>query len=902
MSKSSHKKKSRRSRSMSRQKSNDIESILSQAKWYTGKKEYRLAVKCLQKALALDAGRADIHNLLGENHLKLGDHPAAEASCRTALELYQQESPKNDHHAADLAKAWIALAECYSNHNDFRAFYCCENALRIEPFNELAAGKSSVIANSVAGVLAGNWHIGGQLSFPMPPLSKKEKQPSLNIDLKLPELSGSNDPKDQKLCEAFCRKYAITLLNTASREEQDALIDSVRSEKILPLLNKHPRAFAPLGDALCAVMSRILTHPPFKAGLNLFALPPLIEKYGWKTEAKQHLQPIRDTLRANIISLEPVQQCAAHILLLLLDAFSESAGLALRRFSDYWQKQAGDRLLLAFTAPLWRQLYRTGWHHETSPELFKLVMRHYAEILASLDDKQIFFKQTLIRDVLRFNLHSSRAWNTLIFNELIVPNIHQALKTGNCLSAERLTSWTNFSYAQQPHTEKQSRLCWEAYLPAVLETGHKIRSSLEPLQWSHKTDSPPVIGFAVNLKFNNSPPIRVLFQMLSSVAKLNPKPFVARIYAIMGAVQESMANLSKETGVPIINMDELRGKYGEDDFLQRLLALRDIIRGDGVAATVYIQSTMFFTAFASAIGLSPIQIFWSMGGYYSFRIKEIQGYITLGNVFEHIKDIKGHDWRIVSGRMLPPGSDKLISQKAKQIREQHFGEYEVLLGTIARPQKLDSDAFLDALAEILHKNPKAAFLWFGQEELNQVKSKMQARGIARQCLFQGWVNGELYAHVLDIYLDSFPFPTGLALLEAIRAETPAVFLAGNRTESQTGIAEYIYAAFTGRAGTREQQDKARKIYTDENGENLLLCAKNLQEYIEHTQRLIDEPAFRHAAGKASKTFMKAFMEDENRFGESFSSHMLEIIEEVRLSTIRHNAGNMEEPRNSAGNH
>ncbi len=889
MSRSSHKKKSRRSRSMSRQKNNDIDSILSQAKWYTGKKEYRRAVKCLQKAVALDAGRADIHGLLGENHLKLGDHQAAEASCRTALELYQQESPENDHHAADLAKAWIALAECYRNRNDFHTFYYYENALRIEPLNELAADKSSLISKVFINMLADNWHIGGQLSFPIPPLSKKEKRPSLNIALKLPELSGSNDQKDQKVCELVCKKYAIALLNNASKEEQNAFIDSIGSEKILPLLNKHPRAFTPLGDVLCAVVSRILTQPPFKVELNLFALPPLIEKYGWKTEAKQYLQPLRDTLRANINGLIPVQQCAAHILLLLLDAFSEGVGLALRRFFDYWQKQAGDRLQLVFTAPLWRQLYRTGWIHETNPELFKQVMHQYANLLGSLDDKQLFFKETLIRDLLRFNLHSSRAWNALIFNGLVLPNIHQALKTGHYLSADRLTSMTDFSYAQQPHTEEQCRLCWEAYVPAVLEAGRKIYSSLAPLQWRHKTGTSPVIGFVINLMFNNASPIKVIFQMLSSVAKLNPKPFVARIYA-METTYEPMVNQFKDIGVPVISMDELCGKYGKDNFLQRLLALRDIMRKDEVAATVYVQSSLFFSTFAAAVGLSPVQVFCSMGGYYTFRIKEIQGYIGGSGVARDKTMFHGYEWRSASGKISEYRSaDPMAEEQARQIRTQQFGDYEILLGSIGRPQKIDSEEFLDALAEILRNNPNAAFLWFGDEELVGVKQKMQTRGIADRCLFQGFVNTKLYARILDIHLDSFPFPAGITMYESMAAGTPAVFFL-SKEALHTGVLINIHPLFSGE-GTPEQQRQIRNIFSGENGENLFLCAKDLREYIEYTQRLIDDPAFRHAAGKACNAYIEAFLEDEAQFGESFSRHILEIIEEVRLSTIRHNAEN-----------
>ncbi|MCP4696056.1 MAG: hypothetical protein GY862_04295, partial [Gammaproteobacteria bacterium] len=520
------------------------------------------------------------------------------------------------------------------------------------------------------GQLHDNWHITGCLTEPYFSSGRKIERLPVEEPLKPPAQFAAAGEELQAFCQSYAERWTLALNRANSGRELEAFANVFSSQELADLTDRHTRLFASLGKACHAAVSRSLSQPMLALTLDLFILPSLLEKYAWTNSADEYLQPRRTALRTNGGSgLSPLQQCMTHVLLLLLDAFCEGTEVAFNRFAGYWLNQHNDRMVhAAFTAPLWHCLYRSGWRHDA--KLFKRIMNRYADTLGQLNEQHTNLQIFLIVNLLGYNLQSSREWNKMVFDNLIVPSIQRALKKKNYSYAHRLIERTDFSYAQQPHTEEQECLCREAWQPATLDAARGIRLNLPALQSCCQTHMPPVIAFVIDLEINRCSPIAVLFNMLLSTAKADRKEFVASVYSFHKVEPEVEVRFGN-IGISVTDMSRIRGPLENDDFLRRLLALRDIMRGDRVDVTVYVHSTMFFITFASAAGLSPIQVFWSMGGYYSFRIKEIQGYITLGNVFEHLKDINGHDWRIVSGRMLPPGSDKLISQKAKQIREQH---------------------------------------------------------------------------------------------------------------------------------------------------------------------------------------------------------------------------------------
>jgi hypothetical protein len=279
-------------------------------------------------------------------------------------------------------------------------------------------------------------------------------------------------------------------------------------------------------------------------------------------------------------------------------------------------------------------------------------------------------------------------------------------------------------------------------------------------------------------------------------------------------------------------------------------------------------------SFAFALRLAPVQIWWAMK-YYSLEFEEIDGYLALG-AFEEYKELHGRPWRICHAVLIDP-PDAAAAAEAARIREK-YGRFEIVLGSLGRGEKIDSPAFLEALARILRAHPGAAYLWTGRTELKTVTRALEQYGIAERCFFIGWVDVAVYAQVLDVFLDSFPFPCTTTGLYSMLAGKPMLMYRSVEALA-TGVAKRIVPVLEGTAGTPEQRNDIRAIFTGRGGESLFLLAETPDQYVAHAERLIRDADFRRAVGEAGRTFVERYLLDKRLAVTGFSRHLYEIIHE-----------------------
>src|SRR6185436_14508130 len=112
------------------------------------------------------------------------------------------------------------------------------------------------------------------------------------------------------------------------------------------------------------------------------------------------------------------------------------------------------------------------------------------------------------------------------------------------------------------------------------------------------------------------------------------------------------------------------------------------------------------------------------------------------------------------GPVAADASGWLAPEKAPAAREVRasLGARGPVYGSFGREEKLNSPAFLDAVVAILRRVPGAVFLWTGRVQHPEIQKRFEAAGVAARCRFIGWVDTKLYAQVIDVFLDSFPFP------------------------------------------------------------------------------------------------------------------------------------------------
>lgn len=143
--------------------------------------------------------------------------------------------------------------------------------------------------------------------------------------------------------------------------------------------------------------------------------------------------------------------------------------------------------------------------------------------------------------------------------------------------------------------------------------------------------------------------------------------------------------------------------------------------------------------------------------------------------------------------------------------------------------------------------------------------------------FLGWVDTRLYAQVIDIFIDSFPFPCTVTALQAMAAGKRIVSY--DSIESRdTGVAAFIEPVLSGIVGGQEIRNRMADILAPDGRPSNWLFARGSSEYLSMAETLITCPERRRDVGNACRSFVDAFMSDSADCGQTYERHLVEIIE------------------------
>jgi predicted O-linked N-acetylglucosamine transferase (SPINDLY family) len=191
---------------------------------------------------------------------------------------------------------------------------------------------------------------------------------------------------------------------------------------------------------------------------------------------------------------------------------------------------------------------------------------------------------------------------------------------------------------------------------------------------------------------------------------------------------------------------------------------------------------------------------------------------------------------------------------------------KVLLGTLAREEKISSAPFLEAVAEILKRNPQCGYIWTGKAQHPGIASFFQRHGLASRCHFVGWVDTPLYAAILDLFLETFPLGCGITGYQAMGARVPLVsFL-----DSNTVFGMQYWSGLMARAGTREQVTRAAL------DEYPVLCALDAKDYVELATRAINDGQFRESWREREARFYAEEIAGIARYSQRFFAAIDEV--------------------------
>jgi glycosyltransferase involved in cell wall biosynthesis len=345
----------------------------------------------------------------------------------------------------------------------------------------------------------------------------------------------------------------------------------------------------------------------------------------------------------------------------------------------------------------------------------------------------------------------------------------------------------------------------------------------------------------------------VLLKMLEARPRAKARDAEPVVY-VLRDYDPAFMERCRASGVEAVSVADAIGSSVPLD--ARFLWLQERFRRDRIATCVWV-SVPTMVSFAFAMRLAPVQIFWALR-FHPLSGPSIDGYISWGAPDERTRRYGTQDWEVVP---MPLAIDNALADKTAvdNLRRQ-FPE-SVLLGTLAREEKINSAPYLKAVADILSAHPQAGFLWTGRSEHPAIAGYLRAAGVAERCHFVGWVDTNLYAAALDVFLETFPFGSGVTSFQAFAAGVPLV----SYLHPETIFGTYFWerSRRTGIDGAIQQP------HLNAPDQYPILCARDPAEYVALAGRLISDAAWRNKIGNRGHAFYREELANNPVYAERF---------------------------------
>jgi hypothetical protein len=546
---------------------------------------------------------------------------------------------------------------------------------------------------------------------------------------------------------------------------------------------------------------------------------------------------------------------------------------ALRAADETQTAQALAELLWTQPAARWRHrladIERLGWAFSRfggyavwgEPLLRDLASRDPTQLPRTADEPAT----SAILRLLDFHKNAPSAWLEAVFTRLVWPWMRRALDAGRYGLALMLETHAYGAYVLHKESGHHFREAMGVWTDAMREAGRNAAEVLPALPPSGPASLPAVAFYLHSRSVLGH--TQILVEFLEAHAKLERPMIRPHVFVRAAAVAELRERLAA-IAVPCHELEKDPSDGGERDF-HALLRLREQIAAQQIGAVVWV-SVALHMAFAFSLRVAPVQIWWAMK-YHSLEFPEIDGYLTNQSAGS-TKQVEGKLWRsapLASQDWYRPQ----LELKAAEIRAL-YGQHALLFGCIGREEKINSAPFLRTVARILQACPQAGFLWSGRERSSAIQSALESLGVAARCHYIGWVDTKLYAQVLDIFLDSFPFPCGFTLYEAMAAAKPVVVFASAEA-AETGIYGLLAPLLSGIVGTEAEVQAAKRLFR---GGELFYCAHDEQAYAAHALMLANDEHARHEAAAVNRAFVQEFLSDGARMARAVGTHLSELMQ------------------------
>jgi len=473
---------------------------------------------------------------------------------------------------------------------------------------------------------------------------------------------------------------------------------------------------------------------------------------------------------------------------------------------------------------------------------------------------------------LDFGSKGPHARKDAAFDKILLPILSTFLERRDMDAAIKLENLLYEHYIKTNESEAHFNSCMERIAPLFTKAAYALRRELPPVP-QPKLEPPYRIGFFIH-NASTLAHIDNILKTLKGYRMLDEQPFEPTVYCFSGKSLE-MENALADLNVRLVMLNE-RFPETHGSPWQRLLRLRELLSQEGVQELVWV-SLVTMLPLAFGLRIAPVQVWFAMK-YKTFSHDDIDGYVMLSRL-TRFSTVSGRRWRTAMGGIddwYDSGAEAQAVALRAPLRDR------VVLMTLGRTEKMLDPAYLNAVAHILKAHPETFFMWAGRDESPLVVNTFKEAGVLERTRFVGWVDTRLYAQVADIFLDSFPFPCGYTLFQAMAAGKAIVTYASPES-AQSGLWSFFKSVVDDGEGTDEERAELRSFTGDESNP-LIPVARTPEDYVRHATRLIDDAQARAAVGDACQRLIARYFSDPRTMGSALAQHFIEVIEERRAAS------------------
>lgn len=346
----------------------------------------------------------------------------------------------------------------------------------------------------------------------------------------------------------------------------------------------------------------------------------------------------------------------------------------------------------------------------------------------------------------------------------------------------------------------QSQEEWKRFneeIVKVAEPHYKACTAALPSCKEHTGGSGKrLIGFLRDRVVENSP-YKVEWSLLKALMQNEEfrEKYEVKLY-LMGYVEKSdddprILQSYREIGIEVVDVVTplIQGAGYYHSHLQKALAIRERIVRDGVDILISPNNGYDISDFIFISRAAPTQVYWSHGNYV-YDVEGIDKRISHCGVDKYGFSFEKFAVPMDRERFYNPpiAKSKIEAERAKYPKD------AFVLGVIGRLIKVDSDEYLETIAQVMRQSPQTIFIAAGSGNAESIRAKVENLGISDRFYMPGWVDPHLYGHIIDLWCDTFPLEQGESAREyTAKHEAPLMvrLIRLSRVERSAELEEWL---------------------------------------------------------------------------------------------------------------